>query len=518
MESNPNHPPCIDRIPAELLSSIFEFGAGNVIPSCHPIAGRRLLENLDFSSRSAVCLVSRRFREVAVHTSTLWTSIVIPVGHHRSKKCQVPSLDYLRPFLQSYCEDAGEAYVEQIFEHIGPHMVRLTAMSFEIEDQVSAVVIFDHLRNVSVPALEHLQIEDPSRAFRPKHRIFAGGAPRLVSLTVTVSYDIIGKRGPRLPLGAITEFTIRGYSLYIHPLAFSGMMAAMPSIHTLTLDDIGLRDSPLLPTKVPLLTTLSLRGDVGTLFFRDLHAPMLHSLSLFHPGDELPDILRAISTMANFPSLESFALHEPRYNAPTTILSDFIRSTPVLTDLHLTLDSAGTNSILEVLQTGEDHRHDQDVSPSWPRLKTMILGSVASADLRRFLLFRVDCGHPIQNLILDMKSYRLPKDGDGMEMVAWLDVVSSEGSLVCDSLEIIFSTRVRYNPCGHYQWVISPTVRDPLKRYGYKDNIAYRPAGVFIRYHVGMAPECTLLPLAIGAVLGSLPNPSRLEVRWWSLE
>ena len=191
----------IDRLPNEILSLIFEFGYFNCEVEKEP----------DTLFRSLVSQVSQRFRQLGLHTPSLWSVIHLSPSNISRELSQLPiylerSKEYpLDIRLRAFWNTSSS---ESVMEELHPHSMRW--------QRLSIVAINDHilsfLQHTSAPRLEHLHISYYSHHQRTAlpPDIFHGHLPILSS----VYLRNIDSDGLDFAFQGLSTLEIRGYGTW----------------------------------------------------------------------------------------------------------------------------------------------------------------------------------------------------------------------------------------------------------------------------------------------------------------
>ncbi|KDQ56063.1 hypothetical protein JAAARDRAFT_319740 [Jaapia argillacea MUCL 33604] len=440
--------PPIEKVPIELLGAIFVAGHRS---QCLAFEG-----GWNFSFRSTISLVSRGFREVAIQTPGLWGDILLSVGHYDDDDhTERPPMEYLEMclrrssniqlqiFAARLCDkchngDNSCPRLDRCMELIAPHLTRIQAIALVVNTMEVPDNLFDHLRDVHVPAMETLYLHDEYDCLILDFPIFQGGAPRLSSLSIPAGLDVRLEAGPFLPLAAVTDLYLDGTFQTMTSDQLVTLTEATPQLRELSLSHPSVivinRPEHQVPCiRLPNLTSLTLFGDASN-FISHLHSPTVQHLCL--SGYSIPRSVKIIASQRKFPALESLSMDQYYEQEPTIYTPELARSTPLLKDLHLPTDSTAANAFLAFLREPlpEDPTVPGCCSLPWPLLQSLRLSSVRPEPLRELLIARIQHGIPIQSLTVCDRSNQLPSGADGMEMVRWIEAQHAERSLVADRL------------------------------------------------------------------------------------
>jgi len=191
----------VDRLPNEILSLIFEFGYFDCEVEKEP----------DTSFRSLVSQVSQRFRQLGLHTPSLWSVIHLSPGNISRELPQLPT--YLERSKEYPLDIRLRAFWNTSSSECVMEELRLHSMRWQ---RLSIVAINDHilsfLQHTSAPRLEHLHISYYSHNQRTAlpPDIFHGHLPMLSS----VYLRNIDSDGLDFAFQGLTTLEIRGYGTW----------------------------------------------------------------------------------------------------------------------------------------------------------------------------------------------------------------------------------------------------------------------------------------------------------------
>ncbi|KAJ7039624.1 hypothetical protein C8F04DRAFT_1085920 [Mycena alexandri] len=405
----------IYKLPVEILSDIF-----TEVQICQQNPGPKAM-HVPFEILASH--VSSMFREVALGTPLLWTTILVKVRPRQllAKKVLEWKLARVRAYLDrsgsclftSSFDIVGPFQVDQILDLISAHAARWLRLSISIKNPPAATLeIWQALHSLCAPALEHVSIWLSKLAMGGHHLtdtdctplIFRGGAPSLKF--VRVSGMALGCLQP--PLALVETLHLSGYPLSY--ASFQTMLDGIPNLLNLSLHRMNIINRPTdsTPILLPRLRALRVCGnleDETTLphrIFRTFCAPVLESLVLkdFDAFDEQV-----------FPTVHTLTLHGCPFSAGE--MFRMLRAFPALTTFRL---DESLPDILDLLGMPEG----PSGQPPWPRLHTLAVTDMESADvglLCDMITHRQSLATPLVRVFLDRRSRVVLRKKDRLE---WL--------------------------------------------------------------------------------------------------
>jgi len=387
---NVNRNASIYSLPAETLADIFE-------------AGRQLpLNDRDIPFPVLVSHVSRRFRSIAIHESTLWTDIYtsqssssmdwLDIRLTRSGACL---LDLRIKLLHDDEDDEDdEDDVHCLLERILPHHKRLRRLSIRSPESARMYSLLSAFDDISVPSLESIHIymvyhcdED----YRPMS-VFGGGAPLLTSIRLhRWSLDAL-----KAPLDAVTTFRL---DMPCRPVPFNDFCEAihdMPHLENLILsaDAVAYDGQP----SIEIMSLVSLdvafqSSPPSGLEPSALITPTLESLTLRHANKDrlsaFVHFLRGSSSSLRYPALHTLEVDSWATNPMRN--EDVVGLMTGLPNIrHIAFRSAPSGIFYRLCT-------DTSANPLWPRLETITLdeiGDDAASLLCLMVSHRASLGAP----------------------------------------------------------------------------------------------------------------------------
>ncbi|KII85103.1 hypothetical protein PLICRDRAFT_45218 [Plicaturopsis crispa FD-325 SS-3] len=358
----------ISTLPPELLSTIFEIGLGHSSDLQHKTSFPR-----------TVAHVSRRWREVALATSALWTTVTTHTLYPSwLQSSGNRSLDVHLDLTEIESNThIGSTRVRVITEAVTPHLHRM--QFFTLFDRNSYLLInaLTHLACSRVERVWISTVVDPDIAWTLPR---SNGTAPLKELRVSG----LGMDQCPLPLGDVTTFHFRvcetgQESLRDHQL--SGMFTGFDALTTLVLegpiiedyDDDEWSDYKDL-VHLPLVTTLAVVRSVPldislAQLLNTLRLPALHTLVIhYEEEDTLGEATNASQLEGlspKFPALRTLELHAV---TNPSFLKPFMHAFPDVTALVM---PTATREMLLMM-----HIAGSWSGESWRRLRTLTIGGL----------------------------------------------------------------------------------------------------------------------------------------------
>ena len=349
-------------LPSETISAIFEAGRSAVVTPRNAWGSGTEVQ-LPFPM--LVSSVSRRWRNIALQTPQLWTSIAVDIRQSTDNLLDLyldRSKAGLLDIVFMRAPSGRELYVANFYRQMGrliPHVTRWRKLDIQLIYVTSSATAFSLLTHLHSPSLETLVLEcsDELDGGTAAVDIFSAGAPLLSSLALSGA-------SLRPPLGKITSFQLGGNFSYD---GLSKLMGSMPALTHLSMSSGIIADSEdQLPIHLPGVLTLEVRmqyDSVDDLQYLDLpavetltiHALTHHAIYGFtkHPH--------------NYPLLRSLTIVSVQHSdrvAPTSTTLEFISLFPNATDV--IFEGANPSPILHAL-----YECDSSDMSLWPCLRTI---------------------------------------------------------------------------------------------------------------------------------------------------
>lgn len=391
-------------LPNELLAAIFEAGSTD-LP--------------EFPQIITISHVSRHWREVALHTPSLWSTIrmdentsypkLLDAYLDRSGACP---LDIVVDYRYRYPEPRifrETFYLHKILPHIDRwHSLWVGAASNEI-----ACIILPHLRNLRAPLLKRLVVfgEEDDIGDQLDLNVFMGGAPHLSFVSLTS----LNMRSCWPPLAALTNLELKWTAGPTSHGDFRRMVVTALSLRKLSLWAGAVNFDITSPIRIASLESFEITpfADVDdghecdvSIALKALEMPALKNLAiLLMDADhfsEVADLLRVQMPQHHFPRLQHLELSSGVIHQGDAVA--FMVALPTV--VHVSISYHGQylhcHSVLEVLS--RDRSLD---SPLWPQLSRITLDEIDehSANLLHTVLQnRIHIGRPITSVTLKLFS------------------------------------------------------------------------------------------------------------------
>lgn len=416
--------PC-HLLPNELLSLIFEEGSLLAYPAFKELKSpyTSLLPDNECPFMSTVMRVCHRWRQIAIHTPALWTSIHISscsrnlISHLSEYHRQTEWVNLHLQRSQSLPLDItlSSPAAKYIIRHLEPVCHRLRSLNIIVPTAQSLAPVLSTLRNMSAPILEILEISaekfhegvsaEALAIWRP---FFTGGTPKLTHVRlVRVNAHLYSA-----PFTGLTTLELH-FIIWPSHLGLREMLAESPALENLVLhidNSSSLRLDGASRASIPLpnLHTLEVRAWYSTLqdnlcsLFQLFSTPSLEALAL--KGISAQEWCRLIVYFrmyaANYPHLHSLTL--ANIKSLMFVDSGAVRAFPHLT--HLSLTDIYSTAFCQLLLA--ERTDDGYQVPVWPHLTSMHI--VKDREFKAPLLqaavsARRDIGKPITRLALDQK-------------------------------------------------------------------------------------------------------------------
>lgn len=363
----------VSRLPSDVLAIIFEESRRLLAP-WSSATSRPLSPEVQLSH------VSSRWREVALSTPALWTTIRFPILHKEAavvaylQRCnQAPLSVHLGPRV------AGPDSLRLIAEQFVPRLNQIRELTFDTDECLELCALLSLFAEGHALILKRLKIccNDPrgATAVSPRRDIFKAGAPLLSD--IRVSAFLVG-----LPQSSATNLHFDPPPGPGNPLsrnAFRDILAPLSAtISTLHLRGYisGFHQEPgSAPIELPALKELLVHGHSlshGFNVFRNILTPAIKSLSLV---DVRRQGLSSIHKFIARTSPEHFQhLHTLRYiNCDIDDDLDVYlpHATSALSELAV---SVGHHTrLLRLLLNSDKQATLHGVPPLWPNLRTLSL-------------------------------------------------------------------------------------------------------------------------------------------------
>lgn len=373
-------------LPNELLAAIAHEGR---------LLGRSIhaLRNDSFPFEILCSHISKRWRQVVIHTPSLWSIVHLhrcPRGKllemilERGRDVLIDVTFDLRPYKLAdghYITPTLYPNLEKLIEHLG----RVRNLSFLHTPAPERMLIMERLRDVRAPRIEHFEISmdrEPMGSILDMHKnpepIFSGGAPILSSVKILTPSLVPGC----IPLSRVTTLELGPTSYLQWPFSvLRRVLAESPALEKLTLIKFPIRFSSggEKPFEMPSLVTLTIVApstpfEYTSLLCLALSAPSLQTLHIDHHGKDYEAMQVAVTSL-HFPALKTLELQGVYLDEKTA--TKLVAALPTITRLSLLYGD--TTSLLSALINSEDS--DVDKKLLCPRLRHINFASFKEEDM-----------------------------------------------------------------------------------------------------------------------------------------
>jgi hypothetical protein len=454
------HVAFINRLPNELLALIFSYG------SQFPYYDLRypLTPLPSFKSPSlmdTVMCVCQRWRQLAMHTPSCWTSIL--VTRSRSDIDRLPSIaDFQKPMnslshaLQRSTTlpldvtlDCTHISTKTVIAQLAPESERWRSLSIIVPTMQNLHTILSYFKDIEAPTLESLEItahkfHDGDLPAVSPHPFFKS-TPRLS----TVRLNRVGLRWSASPLRNLTTLELC-FILWPSHTDFQNFFANSPGLlhlklhfdtHAFTRLDGTNGNVARTPIKIPCLRTLELRfiyHDSSSthnviLLLQLFSLPALEQLTLkdFGTAEWCRSLVYFRYYAKSFPKLTRLVLD--RVKDIIYVDSSLVRAFPQLTSLHLKgVYSSAFCRLLCGARTQDVGSDGLAFSSSyevavWPSLEELIVERDPEGKIELIadaVRARKQMGRPLQNVQLDRAFIDKAVREGKSEVVTWLKEAS----------------------------------------------------------------------------------------------
>jgi len=404
----------VSSFPTEIIAAIFKevglsdgYSRGDMDMQC------RKLPSIVLASH-----VNRQFRDIAIGTSSLWSSIDL----HLSSTMDLYLMDiYLERSKSSLLDIhivgniVNFDIVHRVVGRLLPHCGRWRSLSIEADSTVCMHGIIPALQYLCVPKLVSMDIS----LFKPwdPHlhgvcvSIFSGGALTLRS-SKFVNLSLLECRPPLSALDTLDLQVVSPWPMALKYNEFRDILMAAPSLTDLRLSSMVFQLDPevqLEPVDLPYLQILALsidaavyagRSDLLIDIFKALRIPGLQTFKLYNLySQHSATVLHYLQAEAHrYPLLHSLALKDVEWSG--CLIPDIIHALPNITSLSLI--RSAENVVLNLLMDGTT------MSPLWSQLKALELAVVDFELLHKFLSSREG---RVDSLTL-IRCHAVPQDFD----------------------------------------------------------------------------------------------------------
>ncbi|KAG9314915.1 hypothetical protein JVU11DRAFT_4023 [Chiua virens] len=367
----------ISKLPSDVLSIIFE--ESRCLLNEWPGPRRPLPIEVQLSH------VCSRWRQVALSTPSLWTTIRVPILHKEIavrtyfQRCQQCPLDvHIGPMF------SDKRSMDLIASLLIPRISQFRELILDTMDRQELFTLLGLLANVAAPHLRRLTIWSHnvvrSQGAYPHFELFRYGAPLLEDMRLSA----IPITFPTFPLKTLHFDPLPGSGL---PLSRSDLLSMItPFASTLTTLHLkgfvsGFHEEPgSVPVILPAVRDLLIHGDAlahGFNVFRNISTPGIRSFTLY--AVKRP----AISSIHKFMTRicpEQFqglrALHYIEGDMDDDLEIYLPHVTSELT--HLSVTIGRHSQLLRLLLNSDKQASLHGTAPLWPNLRTLSLHLVQS--------------------------------------------------------------------------------------------------------------------------------------------
>jgi hypothetical protein len=329
----------IETLPNEILAYIFTLGA-----SSRPGP----FDELPFPL--LVSCVTHRWRDVAIGTPSMWSTLVFTTSAHSDRWCAALWLPRSGVHPLDITIDLVGRAKEGIMDLIMPHIARWRRLSVKAWDRKDLEVVMSPLRTASTPLLQHVEfrclVDEKMESWPSHERCLSIHTPALRSIRLR---GLCLECSP--PLTGLTAIQLDTYEIFPTYTQMSHLLSASPGLTTLMLrlQGVELPDNTDLPTiKLPSLRSLAINFrhcDISFVYlFALLSAPALECLELVRMNrsntDEFQLYCLRHSLSPAYPKLQKLKLFSCGGSSNGTELfgyhmtEDFLAFFPTITSLY----------------------------------------------------------------------------------------------------------------------------------------------------------------------------------------
>ncbi|OAX40187.1 hypothetical protein K503DRAFT_737976 [Rhizopogon vinicolor AM-OR11-026] len=368
-----NQKAAVSRIPSDVLSIIFEE-CRQFNPQWSGVLS--LLRQSSVEVR--LSHVSSHWRQVALTTPSLWSSIHYPFEH---KECSLT--EYLKrsegSLLDVYIGPwTKHPMMERVVTNIIlPHLPRFRQLVLDAVSRETLTALLEMFRDVSAPALTRLRVmcrgQISTAGPLATASLFTQGAPLLSD----VRLDSVAVILPRTEAKTLHFCSPPGLSFLLTRQGFFQAASAFPSLHTLHLKSAIELNSP---TPVPLIHLPSLKElavhglavATGLRIFDVISAPNIESLYLVDMKCYAVSAMHKFIARSYPDAFQSLrVLRYVRCEFCEDMDVHFLRATPRISELLVPVDK--TNFLIRMLVNSDKQAAIHGCAPLWSELRTITL-------------------------------------------------------------------------------------------------------------------------------------------------
>lgn len=368
-----NQKAAVSRIPSDVLSMIFEE-CRHLNPQWSGVLF--VLRQSPIEVR--LSHVSSHWREVALTSPSLWSSIHYPFAHKEGSL-----IEYLkrsdRSLLDVYIGPWREhPQIEHVLTNIIlPHLPRFRQLVLDAVSRETLASLLATFRNVSAPALTRLRVmcRGPMSTAGPiaSAKLFTKGAPLLSD----VRLDSVAVILPKTQANTLHFYSPPGPPLPLSREKLFRAVSAFPSLRRLHVKSaIELNSATLVPPIcLPLLSELVVHGlavSTGIRMFDVISTPNIESLYLVDMNCSAISAIHRFMTQSYpkaFQSLRTLRYIRCEFSEDVDI--HFLRATPDISELLIPVDK--TNYLIRMLVNSDKQAAIHGCAPLWPKLRTVTL-------------------------------------------------------------------------------------------------------------------------------------------------
>jgi len=368
-----NQKVAVSRLPSDVLSIIFEE-CRYFNPQWSGVLS--LLRQLPIEVR--LSHVSSHWRQVALTTPSLWSTIHYPFEHKETslveylKRSEGSLLNiYIGPWTK---HPLMERVVTNI---ILPHLPRFRQLVLDAVSRESLAALLEMFRDVSAPALARLRVmcrgQTSTAGPLAPASLFIRGAPLLSDIRL----DSVAVILPRAEARTLHFYAPPGPPFLLTREGLFKSLSVFPSLHTLHLKSaIELSSSAPVPViHLPSLRELAVHGlamATGSRIFDIICAPNIDSLYLVDMRYFAVSAIHKSITQSSPNAFQSLrVLRYVRCEFSEDMDVYFLRATPGISELLLPVDK--TNYLVRMLVNSDKQAAIHECTPLWPALHTITL-------------------------------------------------------------------------------------------------------------------------------------------------
>lgn len=368
-----NQKAAVSRIPSDVLSMIFEE-----CRQLNPQWSGVLFHLHQSPVEVRLSHVSSHWREVALTSPSLWSSIHYPFAHKEDslmeylKRSNGSLLDvYIGPWRQ-------HPQIERVLTNIIlPHLPRFRQLVLDAVSREALASLLPTFRDVSAPALTRLRVmcRGPMSTTGPiaSAKLFTKGAPLLSDVRFDSVVVILPKTEAKTlhfcpPLGP--PFPLTREKLFRAVSAFPSLRR----LHVKSAIELNIA-TPVPLIRLPSLRELVVHGlavSTGIRIFDVISTPNIESLYLVDMNCSAICAIHRFMTRSYPDAFQSLrVLRYIRCEFSEDMDIHFLRATPGISQLLIPVDK--TNYLMRMLVNSDKQAAIHGCAPLWPELRTVTL-------------------------------------------------------------------------------------------------------------------------------------------------